>query len=227
MEHIHIAIDGPAGAGKSTIAKAVSKALCIPYLDTGAMYRTLSLFAIENGADPCDAKTVAALLPWADVRVVYKDGIQRMMLNGEDVTSRLRTPENSKGASDIGVHPPVREKLVELQQRFAKENSVVMDGRDIGTVVMPDAKYKFFVTASTRVRAQRRIDEMRQKGETVPTLDEMEQSILSRDHTDSSRACAPLKQAEDAMLLDTTDMSIEQSVNAVLDVIRSGQGYAY
>lgn len=227
MEHIHIAIDGPAGAGKSTIAKAVSKALCIPYLDTGAMYRTLSLFAIENGADPRDAKAVVALLPWADVRVVYKDGMQHMLLNGEDVTSRLRTPENSKGASDIGVHPPVRQKLVELQQRFARESSVVMDGRDIGTVVMPEAKYKFFVTASARVRAQRRLDEMRQKNEDLPTLYEMEQSILSRDHTDSSRACAPLKQAGDALLLDTTDMSIEQSVNTVLDIIRSGQGYAH
>ena len=227
MEHIHIAIDGPAGAGKSTIAKAVSKALCIPYLDTGAMYRTLSLFAIEAGADPRDAKAVAALLPWADVRVMYKDGVQHMLLNGEDVTSRLRTPENSKGASDIGVHPPVRQKLVELQQRLARESSVVMDGRDIGTVVMPEAKYKFFVTASARVRAQRRLDEMRQKNEVLPTLYEMEQSILSRDHTDSSRACAPLKQAGDAVLLDTTDMSIEQSVNTVLDIIRSGQGYAH
>ncbi len=223
MEHIHIAIDGPAGAGKSTIAKAVSKALSIPYLDTGAMYRTLSLFAIESGADPRDAASVAALLPWADVRVIYKDGVQHMLLNGEDVTGRLRTPENSKGASDIGVHPPVREKLVELQQCFAKANSVVMDGRDIGTVVMPDAQYKFFVTASARVRAQRRIDEMLQKNELAPALDEMEQSILARDHTDSSRACAPLRQAEDAILLDTTDMSIEQSVNAVLSVIRAGQ----
>jgi cytidylate kinase len=146
-----------------------------------------------------------------------------MLLNGEDVTGRLRTPENSKGSSDIAVHLPVREKLVELQQRFAKANSVVMDGRDIGTVVMPDAQYKFFVTASARVRAQRRIDEMLQKNEIAPALEEMEQSILARDHTDSSRSCAPLKQAEDAILLDTTDMSIEQSVNAVLSVIRAGQ----
>lgn len=223
MEYIHIAIDGPAGAGKSTIAKAVSAALAIPYLDTGAMYRTLSLFAIENGADPRDAKAVAAILPWADVRVVYKDGVQHMLLNGEDVTDRLRSPENSKGASDIAVHPPVRKKLVELQQRFASGNSVVMDGRDIGTVVMPDAQFKFFVTASARVRAQRRMDEMRLKGEPIPTLDEMEQSILARDHTDSTRACAPLRQAMGSMLLDTTNLSIEQSINTVLDVVRSMQ----
>ncbi len=223
MELIHIAIDGPAGAGKSTIAKAVSRELRIPYLDTGAMYRTLALYTIESGADPRDAQAVASLLPQADVRAVHIGGVQHMLVNGEDVTDRLRTPIMSKGASDIGVHPPVRTKLVELQQQFASENSVVMDGRDIGTVVMPSAKYKFFVTASARVRAMRRLDEMRQKGETLPTIEEMEQTILARDHTDSTRACAPLRQADDAVLLDTTDLSIEQSVDAVLNIVRGGR----
>jgi len=223
MELIHIAIDGPAGAGKSTIAKAVSRELLIPYMDTGAMYRTLALYAIENGADPRDEQAVSSLLPQADIRAVHIGGVQHMLVNGEDVTDRLRTPIISKGASDIGVHPPVRTKLVELQQQFAAENSVVMDGRDIGTVVMPNAKYKFFVTASARVRAMRRLDEMQQKGELLPTLEEMEQTILARDHTDSTRACAPLRQADDAILLDTTNLSIAQSVDAVLNIVHGGR----
>ncbi len=221
--YIHVAIDGPAGAGKSTIAKAVAKTLSIPYLDTGAMYRTFALFALEHGVDPRNAQGVGALLPQADIRVAYHSGIQHMLLNGEDVTSRLRSPEVSKGASDIGVHPPVREKLVELQQQVARESSVVMDGRDICTVVLPNALHKFYITASARIRAQRRLAEMRQRGESLPTLDELEHTILARDHTDSSRACAPLKQAEDAMLIDTTDMSIQQSVDTVLNAIREKQ----
>lgn len=219
---LHIAIDGPAGAGKSTIAKEVSKALDILYLDTGAMYRALALFAIRNGVDPQDGADVARILPDADIRVAYQGGAQHMLLNGEDVTGFIRTPEVSKGASDIGVHPAVRAKLVELQQQVAKEQSVVMDGRDICTVVMPDAPYKFFITASPRVRAQRRRKEMEEKGVLpLPSLDELEQTISARDHTDSTRAAAPLRQAEGALLVDTTDLSIEQSVNAVLDAIQN------
>ena len=221
--YIHVAIDGPAGAGKSTIAKAVAKTLSIPYLDTGAMYRTLALFTLEHGVDPRDAEGVGALLPQADICVAYHDGIQHMLLNGEDVTPRLRSPEVSKGASDIGVHPPVREKLVELQQQVARENAVVMDGRDICTVVLPNSPHKFYITASARIRAQRRLAEMQQRGEPLPTLDELERTILARDHTDSSRACAPLKQAEDAMRIDTTDMSVQQSVDMVLSAIREKQ----
>lgn len=217
---IHIAIDGPAGAGKSTIAKAVAQALAIPYLDTGAMYRTLALYAIQNGIDPRNEAAVNAVLPGADVRAIYVGGAQRMLINGEDVTDFIRTPEVSKGASDIGVHPAVREKLVALQQQVARENSVVMDGRDICTVVMPDAAYKFFVTASPRIRAERRLLEMRAKGEPVPSLDEMERSIRERDHTDSTRACNPLRQTEDALLIDTSGLSIEESIAAVLRVIR-------
>lgn len=220
---LHIAIDGPAGAGKSTVAKAVAAALGIPYLDTGAMYRTLALYALENGVDPNDAAGVEQLLSSADVRVAYEQGVQHMLLNGEDVTGRIRTPEVSKGASDIGVHPPVREKLVELQQRVAREGPVVMDGRDIGTVVMPDAEFKFYVTASARERAKRRILEMERSGRTPPPMDEMERVILARDYTDSNRATAPLRQAPDAVLLDTTQLTIRQGVDLVLGAVRGRQ----
>ncbi len=217
---LHIAIDGPAGAGKSTIAKAVARQLSIPYLDTGAMYRTLALFALQNGVSPQDGPGVEQILPQADIQIVYQENAQHMLLNGEDVTSGIRTPEVSKGASDIGVHPPVREKLVELQQQVARQGDIVMDGRDIGTVVMPEAAYKFFVTASAHERALRRYKEMLDRGETPPSIEEMEQTILSRDHTDSTRACNPLRQAEDALLIDTSDLTIEQSVQCVLDAIR-------
>ena len=217
---LHIAIDGPAGAGKSTIAKAVARQLSIPYLDTGAMYRTLALFALQNGVSPQDGPSVEQILPQADIQIVYQENVQHMLLNGEDVTPGIRTPEVSKGASDIGVHPPVREKLVELQQQVARQGDIVMDGRDIGTVVMPEAAYKFFVTASAHERALRRYKVMLDRGETPPSIEEMEQTILSRDHTDSTRACNPLRQAEDAQLIDTSDLTIEQSVQCVLDAIR-------
>lgn len=217
---IHIAIDGPAGAGKSTIAKAVAKTLDIPYLDTGAMYRTLALYTLRAGLSPEDAQAVARILPDADVRAVYQDGVQRMLINGADVTDFIRTPEVSKGASDIGVHKAVRVKLVELQQQVARAGSVVMDGRDICTVVMPDAEHKFFVTAAPRVRAERRKLEMEQKGETPPPLDEMEQAISMRDHTDSTREVDPLRKTDDALLVDTSDMTIEESVECVLRAIR-------
>ncbi len=217
---LHIAIDGPAGAGKSTIAKAVAQKLSIPYLDTGAMYRTLALFALKNSVSPQDGPGVEAILPQADISVFYQDGVQHMLLNGEDVTGSIRTPEVSKGASDIGVHPPVREKLVELQQQVAKQGDVVMDGRDICTVVMPHAEYKFFVTATAHERAIRRHKEMLARGETPPSIDQLEQDILARDHTDSTRVCNPLKRTEDAQLIDTSDLTIEQSVQRVLDAIR-------
>lgn len=219
---IHVAIDGPAGAGKSTIAKAVAQALCIPYLDTGAMYRTLAYYAIQHGINPQDAQGVARLLPGADIRAVYKGQAQHMLINGQDVTAFIRTPQISKGASDIGVHPAVRDKLVELQQRLAKDTSVVMDGRDIGTVVMPDAPHKFFVTASAAIRAQRRLLEMQQKGQTpLPSLQELEAQIQSRDATDSNRAYNPLRQAHDALLVDTSALSIEESVQSVLNAIQA------
>ncbi|HWR24248.1 MAG TPA: (d)CMP kinase [Feifaniaceae bacterium] len=216
---LHIAIDGPAGAGKSTIAKAVAQTLSIPYLDTGAMYRTLALFALRNGVSPQDGQGVEAILPRADIRIFYRDGVQHMLLNGEDVTGSIRTPEVSRGASDIGVHPKVREKLVELQQQVARQGDVVMDGRDICTFVMPHAEHKFFVTATARERAMRRRKEMLARGETPPSVEEMERDILARDYTDSTRACNPLKKTEDAELIDTTGLTIEQGVQRVLDAI--------
>lgn len=223
-KHLHIAIDGPAGAGKSTIAKAVSAALDIPYLDTGAMYRTLALYAIQSGISPSDGQGVARIIPDADIRVTYQDGQQRMLLNGKDVTACIRTPEISKGASDIAVHAAVRGKLVELQQLVAQAGSVVMDGRDIGTVVIPDTPHKFFVTASPRVRAERRLLEMRGKDmQPIPSIESMEQAIRDRDHTDSTRAIGPLRQARDALLVDTTNMSIKESVDFVLDAISNAK----
>ncbi len=219
--HIHIGLDGPAGAGKSTIAKAVAKELNIPYLDTGAMYRTLALFALEHGVDPNDADNVSLLLPDADIHVKYNDGSQHMLLNGKDVTDLLRTQALSKGASDIGVHAEVREKLVKLQQHIAGDGSIVMDGRDICTVVMPNAEHKFFITASARVRAERRLKELKKKNQPMISLDEMEKAILERDYLDSTRECGPLKKADSAILIDTTDKSIKESVDAVLNAIRS------
>lgn len=217
---IHIAIDGPAGAGKSTVAKAIAAKLNILYLDTGAMYRALAYYAISNGVSPADADGVGSIIDGADIRIRYEDSAQRTILNGEDITECIRTPEVSRGASDIGVHPFVRKKLVELQQQVARENSVVMDGRDICTVVMPDAKHKFFITASAKTRAKRRLLEMQQSGKCkLPTLDEVERAIIDRDHTDSTRAAAPLKQTEDAILVDTTSMTIDESVDFVLNAI--------
>ncbi|MDL2217309.1 (d)CMP kinase [Christensenellaceae bacterium OttesenSCG-928-M15] len=216
---IHVAIDGPAGAGKSTIAKAVAQDLDIPYLDTGAMYRTLALYAIRRGIDPRDGQSISKILPDARIQTQYIDGVQHMLINGEDVTSYIRTPEVSKGASDIGVHPAVREKLVDMQQAVSNAGSVVMDGRDICTVVMPEAEHKFFITASPRVRAKRRLLEMQQKGEDAPSLDALEKSILERDYTDSHRAVNPLKKTDDAMLIDTTDMTIQESIQTVVDAI--------
>ncbi len=218
--HLHVAIDGPAGAGKSTIAKAVAKELDILYLDTGAMYRALALYALQRGVDPRDQAGVYDILDTADIRAVYREGTQHTLLCGEDVSDSIRTPEVSKGASDIAVHPAVRAKLTELQRQVAAEGAVVMDGRDIGTVVMPQAQFKFFVTASPLVRAERRLLEMQQKSMTpLPSLQELEAAIRDRDHTDSSRATAPLRQADDALLIDTSALSIQESVAAVMQAI--------
>lgn len=221
---IHIAIDGPAGAGKSTVAKAIAGKLNILHLDTGAMYRALAYYAISNSVSPADANGVARIIDGARIRIKYVDSAQRTILNGEDITGLIRTPEVSRGASDIGVHPFVRKKLVELQQQVARENSVVMDGRDICTVVMPDAKHKFFITASVEIRAKRRLLEMQQSSNgELPTLTEIERAIIERDHTDSTRAAAPLKQTEDAILVDTTNMTIDESVDFVLSSIMSSK----
>lgn len=217
MEFLNIAIDGPAGAGKSTIAKDIAKKLGILYLDTGAMYRALALCAIRAGVDPNDAANVEKILPDIEIGVKNIDGVQHTFLNGEDVTGCIRTPEVTKGASDIGVIPAVRKKMVESQQAIARKADLVMDGRDICSYVLPKSKNKFYVTASAEERAKRRLAELRAKGEYLDvSLAQMQEEIEKRDHTDSTRECAPLRQAPDAILIDTTHMDVETAVQALL-----------
>lgn len=216
---INIAIDGPSGAGKSTLAKAIAKALNIHYLDTGAMYRGVAYAALQAGVDIMNEKTVAAFLNGLDIQTVYADGEQRVLVNGENVMPFIRTPEVSKGASDISAHPCVRLKLVAMQREVAKRYDVVLDGRDIGTFVLPDAKHKFFVTADVKERAQRRFEEMKRSG--MPgDLEKVLSDMRQRDINDSSRSLAPLKQADDAILIDTTFMDIDAVLKLVLSKLR-------
>ncbi len=213
-----IAIDGPAGAGKSTVAKRVAKALDILYLDTGAMYRTVAHKALSEGVPVDDEAAVAKMLKTTAVRVKYENGAQRMFEGGKDVTAFIRAHEISKAASDISRHPSVRMAMVELQREIAKEQSVVMDGRDIGTFVLPKAQYKFYLTAAPGERAKRRLLELEQAGKFGgETLESIETSIRARDEADASRAFAPLKRAEDAVFIDTTRMTIEEAVEKVLE----------
>ncbi len=215
-----IAIDGPAGAGKSTIAKRVAKALDILYLDTGAMYRTVAYKALKEGVPVEDEAAVQKMLETTDVRVQYMDGAQRMFESGEDVTAYIREHAISKAASDISKHPCVRIAMVELQRRIASEQSVVMDGRDIGTFVLPGAKHKFFLTATPEERAKRRWLELEQTGKLAgETLENIEASIRARDEQDANRAFAPLKQAEDAVLIDTTRLTIDEAAERVLEML--------
>ena len=214
-EHICIAIDGPAGAGKSTVAKGIAKKLGIRHLDTGAMYRAMALYAMRCGADPADEAAMTALLPQADIRVTFTKEGQRVLLSGEDVTGEIRTPEISMGASLVGVHPCVRIKLSELQRQVAREYSVVMDGRDITTNVLPDTPYKFFVTASPQERARRRLHELRERGDTQTAFDTVLSDIVARDEVDSTRAFMPLTVARDAIIVDTTNMSASEATEAM------------
>ncbi len=215
---ISVAIDGPAGAGKSTIAKSVSKKLGFIYVDTGALYRAVGLKFSNLGYDTelnCDIDSV---LKDTDVTIRFKDGVQRVFLDGEDVSELIRTPNASMMASAVSAKPSVRAFLLEMQRKLARENNVVMDGRDIGTVVLPNATVKIFLTASVNERATRRYRELTERGEKVDfndVLKDMEQ----RDYNDSHRAIAPLKQADDAVLADTTEGSFEDSVNLVLGII--------
>ena len=221
MSHINIAIDGPAGAGKSTIARAVAKKLGILYLDTGAMYRALALKALRNGLVPGSREDVIPILADTEVTVRNNAGTQITYLDGEDVSQLIRTQEVSKGASDIAVIPEVRIKLADLQRNVARENDVVMDGRDICTYVMPHTKNKFYVTASVEERARRRLSELNEKGEYLEyTLEKMRGEIASRDHTDSTREFAPLTKAPDAIVIDTTSMSIETAIETLVNNIR-------
>lgn len=215
MGNIKIALDGPAGAGKSTVAKAVAQELGIVYIDTGAMYRTAALFAIRKGIDIKNEKErLLAELENLDMDIVYTDEGQRMYLAGEDVSGKIRTEEVSMGASNIAVIPEVRIKLVEMQRAMAKSKSVIMDGRDIGSYVLPDAELKIFLTASPECRAKRRYDENIEKGIEC-NFDDILSDIKTRDKNDSEREFAPLKCGEDAVLIDSTKMSREEVVEKI------------
>lgn len=214
-----IAIDGPAGSGKSTLAKGVAKKLGIMYLDTGAMYRTCAVAAIKAGVDPKDNDSVSKLIESMKLEVKFIDGVQHMILNGEDVTAILRTPDVSKAASDISALPVVRTSMVNMQRDIAKSETFVLDGRDIGSNVLPDAKYKFFVTASAEVRAQRRLLEDKEKGNSTQTFEEVLADIKYRDLQDSTREFAPLIKTEDAILIDTSNITIEQTLEVLLSKV--------
>ncbi len=218
-----IAIDGPAGAGKSTIAKNVSKELGVIYVDTGAMYRAMALYMIREGIDAEDAAGISEKCKSADISIDFVDGVQQVILNGENVSGLIRTEEVSAMASKSSVNGDVREKLVELQRKLASEKSVVMDGRDIGTVVLPNAEVKIYLTASSAVRAKRRYDEFIAKGEQCD-LAQIEADIIERDHRDMTREISPLKQADDAVLVDTSDMNIEEVTKALLDIVEEKCG---
>ena len=209
-----IAIDGPAGAGKSTIARAVADRLGAMYLDTGAMYRAVGLYFLRRGLDS-DARAVAERIGEVRLTVKPENGKQRMYLDGEDVTEAIRTPEASLAASHVAAVPEVRERMVALQQEIARGYSIVMDGRDIGTKVLPDATLKLYITASAEVRAQRRYAELKQKGADTMTFNQVLREIEERDFNDTHRAASPLEQAADAQLLDTSDMTQQQALDAV------------
>ncbi len=217
---ISIAIDGPSGAGKSTIAKAVSQKLGFIYVDTGALYRSIGLYVLNQGKDTANRQEVSSLLPEIELKIRYLDGVQRVYLNGQDVSEEIRKPPVSMAASNVSAHPEVREFLLNLQRQFAEEYNVVMDGRDIGTVVLPNADIKIFLTASSEERARRRYDELIQKGEQVQ-FDKIHKEIIERDYNDSHRAIAPLKQADDAILVDTTGCALEESIQKLETLIRS------
>jgi cytidylate kinase len=221
MKRIKIAIDGPSGAGKSTMAKMVSKELGILYLDTGAMYRAVALKALQTGIADNDEKALEEMVKDIDVRIEYDNGQQKVFLDGEDVTGKIRTPDVTVGASNVAVIPGVRKKMVELQREIASEKSVVMDGRDIGTHVLPDADIKIFLTASVEDRTRRRYEELIEKGTLTQTFEELKKEIEYRDENDSSRSISPLKKAEDAILLDTTGFSLEKTVKIILDIVKA------
>lgn len=216
---IAVAIDGPAGAGKSTIARAAAAQLGFVYVDTGALYRTIGLAVCRRGIDGTDVPGILTTLPEIQVGLTYQDGAQHVLLDGEDVSDAIRTPQISTYASQVSSVPEVRAYLLDLQRDLARRQSVIMDGRDIGTVILPDAKVKIFLTASPEKRAARRCAELREKGQDV-TVEGILADMERRDALDASRAVAPLKQAEDAVLVDTSNLTLEQSIEAVLTVIR-------
>lgn len=215
----NIAIDGPAGAGKSTIAKLIAKKKNYIYVDTGAMYRAMALYFLETGIKADEQEKISHVVDQIDVTITYENGEQVVWLNGRNVNGMIRTEEVSRMASTTSVNSDVRTKLVELQRKLALKENVVMDGRDIGTVVLPNADVKVYLTASSAVRAKRRYEEQLAKGEEC-NLEEIEKDIIERDHRDMTREISPLRQAEDAILLDSSDMTIEEVADAVIALCR-------
>ena len=217
---MNIAIDGPAGAGKSTIAKKLAKELGFIYVDTGAMYRAMAYYFLQNGIASDNEAAIAKACPAVDVTIAYENGEQQVLLNGENVNGVIRTEQVGNMASATSVYPVVRKKLVELQQELAAKADVIMDGRDIGTCVLPAATAKVYLTASVEARAQRRYDELLQKGEKQD-IEVIKADIEKRDYNDMHRDISPLKQAEDAVLLDSSDMNIEQVTEAIMNIFRN------
>ena len=217
----NIAIDGPAGAGKSSIARAAAANLGFIYVDTGALYRTVALAALKRGLKSEDKEEIIALLPAIEVSMGFVDGEQRVFLNGEDVSADIRLPEVSAAASTVSAIPEVRQFLFDLQRDMAKTNDVLMDGRDIGTVVLPDAQLKIFLTATPEERARRRYEQIKDKSDV--TYEEVLKDLNQRDYQDTHREIAPLKQADDAVLLDTTNMSFDEVVKAIEDLAKERQ----
>ena len=216
---INIAIDGPAGAGKSTIARKAAAELGFIYVDTGALYRSVAYYCISAGADVSVPESVEKLLPEITPELRFIDGVQHVFVNGSDVSDKIRTPEVSMAASKVSAIPAVRAFLFDLQKKIARENDIIMDGRDIGTVVLPDADLKIFLTASPEARADRRYAELKDKPD-APAYEQVLADIIKRDHDDSTRAIAPLKQADDAVLCDTTKLSLEESVKTIIGMIK-------
>ena len=222
MKFYSVAIDGPSGAGKSTLARKLASELNFLYVDTGAIYRTVALYAQKSGIDYSEHDQIIASLEALDIRMAYgDDGLQRMYLQGEDVTDAIRIHSVSYGASMVAAIPKVREFLLDYQRKMAREQNVVMDGRDIGTVVLPDADVKIFLTASAEIRARRRALELEQRGQNVD-FSAILHDVQQRDEQDRNRPIAPLRQAEDAVLLDTSEMDLNESLQAMLKIAREG-----
>ena len=219
---LSVAIDGPSGAGKSTIARMLARELGFLYVDTGALYRTIGYAVLQGGGDPADQAAVEALLPTLSIRLAQQEDGQHVFLGGEDVNGKIRTPEVSMAASRVSAFPAVRAFLLDIQWDTAKSISIIMDGRDIGTVVLPDADLKVFLTASAEVRARRRFDELAEKG-TAVTYDEVLKDMTQRDYDDSHRDIAPLREAEGAVRVDSSDLTLEQSAAVIRRLVESLQ----
>ncbi|MDD3395444.1 MAG: (d)CMP kinase [Clostridia bacterium] len=219
MKRFAIAVDGPAGSGKSTVAKAVAKRLGIIYVDTGAMYRAVAYFCIKKGISCADETVVLPLLKEINLEIHPKVDGQRILLDGEDITDQIRTQEIGQGASKVATIPSVRQKLGDMQREMAKNNSVIMDGRDIATSVLPQAEVKIYMDAGVDERARRRVGELEAKGEN-PTFETIREEIIRRDENDMNRLYSPLRQAEDALYLDTTDMTIDEAAEKILEIAK-------